>query len=185
MPSEGGPHAQEARSDRGRGASARAEVASHSRGTPAPEPGAAASSALRERMARRSRAARSRGRPRRRYDSGSRSASTPEVRDREETPPPLDRILLSPEAAIEILDAFLFYETRRPALGARFLDGLTATLGGMSSHPESSPVARGNVRRARVPRFPYGFLYRIEGPTIRILALMRDRRRPREWHSPQ
>ena len=178
MPSGGSQHVQEARANRGRGAAAWSEVSRSSRGTTIEESRPAESVTYPERVVRRSRATRSRARPRRCYDSGSRAASADEVRDREETPQPVDRILVSREAEDEILDTFLFYESRRPALGARFLTSLAATLDRLAKHPESSPLVYGRIRRARLLRFPYSVLYTVRGEALRLLALMHDRRRP-------
>ncbi len=37
------------------------------------------------------------------------------------------------------------------------------------------------VRRALLPRFPYGLFYAVRGNLIHVLAVLHDARNPRQW----
>jgi len=38
-----------------------------------------------------------------------------------------------------------------------------------------------NVRRALLPRFPYGLFYAVRGDLVHILAMLHDARNPSRW----
>ena len=41
-----------------------------------------------------------------------------------------------------------------------------------------------NVRRALLPRFPYGLFYAVRGDLVHVLAVLHDVRNPSRWPKP-
>lgn len=69
-------------------------------------------------------------------------------------------------------------EVGGPGLGDAFFDEFMAFVAMVvESPPRFHPVA-GDLRRANLERFPYHFLYRIHGETVRILVLRHHHRDP-------
>ena len=66
-----------------------------------------------------------------------------------------------PDARREMREAADFYDLQRPGLGTEFLDEVERTLRQVMEHPESSPVALGQVRECAVVRFPAVLLARL------------------------
>jgi len=100
------------------------------------------------------------------------------------------RVRFRPEAARELADAALWYEQRREGLGFEFLEIIERTLSVIRRWPQAAPrplyiPEQLEIRRARVPRFPYGVVYVIEADFIAVLAIAHDSRRPNYWQAGQ
>jgi hypothetical protein len=60
-----------------------------------------------------------------------------------------------PEAELDIGEAYIWYERRRPGLGEDFLSCVEACFALMRRYPAMYPVVRAGYRRALTRRFPY------------------------------
>lgn len=81
----------------------------------------------------------------------------------------------------ELNEAALYYESESSGLGPAFLAAAERACERILRHPEAAPRLLGSIRRILLNRFPYGLLYRIDGDTVRILAVMNLKRRPTYW----
>lgn len=70
-------------------------------------------------------------------------------------------------------------EVGGPALGDAFFDEFMAHIAMALEHPTRFHLIHQDLRRANLKRFPYHFLYRIQGDTLRVLVLRHDQREPR------
>lgn len=86
-----------------------------------------------------------------------------------------------PEARAEFIESVRYYERQQPGLGRRFLDGVTEAISRIQAHPNMYRLIFGNWRQCRVPKFPFGIIYRIENRRIEIIAVMHLRRNPGYW----
>ncbi len=93
----------------------------------------------------------------------------------------MPRILFHPAARIELLQARKWYDAQRAGLGEDLARTVDAAISRIGKHPDLYPEVEVGVRRAALPRFPYGRFYRVELDTIRILALFHHRRDPSVW----
>ncbi|MBI1736151.1 MAG: type II toxin-antitoxin system RelE/ParE family toxin [Candidatus Rokubacteria bacterium] len=93
------------------------------------------------------------------------------------------RLVVRPEAHTELLDARAWYEGQRPGLGTEFVAAVDSVFAALLDHPLACPRVHGDIRRAVVPRFPYGIYFRVVGDDVRVLAVMHGRRLPRRWRS--
>ena len=91
------------------------------------------------------------------------------------------RILIRPEAAVEIQAAFRWYENQRIGLGSEFERALDAAIQSVSRNPELNAYVHKPVRRALLRRFPYGLFYVEEAASLTILACFHTRRDPARW----
>ncbi len=91
------------------------------------------------------------------------------------------RLLLEPEAEAEFLEATRWYTGRSPALAIAFRDSVEATLGAVEEAPERFPIALGDIRKARVRRFPYVVYYVVLPEVITVIAIIHGRRDPQRW----
>ena len=85
------------------------------------------------------------------------------------------------EAAADIDEAAAWYQARSPRAAADFLQAVRQTLGAIEESPTRFPVARADVRRAKVRRFPYAVFYYIDADVVVGIACMHYRRDPRRW----
>lgn len=89
----------------------------------------------------------------------------------------------SSPASLELTEAVRWYESKRPGLGADFLDEVTRTIDRLGLNPEvGNPMsADQKTRRLFVARFPYQIVYRVRPGEIVIVALAHLKRRPGYW----
>jgi len=91
------------------------------------------------------------------------------------------RVLWHREARVEADEAACFYQARQPGLDRRFLDILEDALRRISRRPRMYPTVEGDIHKCRLPRFPYGLIYRVKSESVEILAVMHMKREPGYW----
>jgi len=84
-------------------------------------------------------------------------------------------------ALCDVEEARRYYEAQQPGLGQKFADAVADTAERIALHPLFHIRVSGSLRKCRVPRFPYGILYRFDGETVEILVVMHLHRRPGYW----
>lgn len=88
-----------------------------------------------------------------------------------------------PEAQSEAGEAARFYGEKQPGLDRRFLDILDDALHRIRRRPRMYPTVEGDIHKCKLPRFPYGIIYRAAPETVEILAVMHLKREPGYWTS--
>lgn len=79
----------------------------------------------------------------------------------------------------DVSEVIAYYDRAGGAeLGDAFFAELTAQVQAAQSRPEKFHPVAGKLRRANLHRFPYHFLFRCSGDTIRILVVRHNRRHP-------
>lgn len=95
----------------------------------------------------------------------------------------MQSVTFHPEAGREMRNAANYYDDSRGGLGDRFLDAIENGIHRIQANPFQWRKIRGEVRRCRMSRFPYGILYVANEKQIFILAIMHLHRRPDYWLS--
>jgi toxin ParE1/3/4 len=90
-------------------------------------------------------------------------------------------IVVRPEAAREVQEAFDWYEGRSEGLGLEFLRAADACLAGVRRNPSAFPKVHKEVRRALIRKFPYALFYIIEEDRIVVVACFHAKRDPIDW----
>jgi plasmid stabilization system protein ParE len=88
-----------------------------------------------------------------------------------------------PEALVEADEAAAFYKEQQPNLEVRFLEALNDAISRIRRNPLIYGRIKGEVRKCRILRFPYGIVYRISNDRIEVIAVMHLRQRPDYWKS--
>lgn len=88
---------------------------------------------------------------------------------------------LHPEALQEYQEATSYYAERSPILALRFVEAVEDAIQRILENPFAWGRLKGNVRRCRTRRFPYGVLYAIERDRIFVVAVMHGSREPGYW----
>ena len=81
----------------------------------------------------------------------------------------------------EIGEAQEWYELQSTGLGEEFIAALELQLKRLEQAPLLYAEAIPGVRRALLPRFPYGLFYTVRDNLIQVLAVLHDARNPRQW----
>lgn len=74
-----------------------------------------------------------------------------------------------------------WYETQSPRLGEEFIAAMELQLKRLEQAPLFYAEAIPGVRRALLPRFPYGLFYAVRGDLVHVLAVLHEVRSPRQW----
>ena len=89
------------------------------------------------------------------------------------------RLVLHPKIRADVHEIMGFYERVADAgLADDFYDELRSFMRAAAKHPESFSIRERDLRRVNLHRFPYHFLFRIVGDTVRILVVRHHRRHP-------
>ena len=86
-----------------------------------------------------------------------------------------------PEAELDVFEAALWYEQERDGLGAIFLRALRQVLGRIEASPRQFPLVAKDVRRAILPRFPFGVFFHVDAGAVVVIAVMHLHRHPSSW----
>jgi plasmid stabilization system protein ParE len=91
------------------------------------------------------------------------------------------RLIVRPKAEADMVEAFDWYEERRPGLGHEFLGTIRSVLQAIADHPLRHSVIYREVRRALPRRFPYKVLYFVQSDEVQIIGVIHVRRHPLAW----
>lgn len=90
-------------------------------------------------------------------------------------------VVLRRAARREFDDAAVWYEGRRPGLGAEFTAEIERAFGLVAENANRFPVMYRDVRCVRARRFPYSMFFRVEAARIVVLAVFHAHRNPIIW----
>lgn len=86
-------------------------------------------------------------------------------------------------AQYELDDAFDYYESQVPGLGAEFLDDVLTAFKRIESNPEAWPLFSKRTRRCLATHFHYGIIYQMRNHEILIVAIAHLHRHPEYWQN--
>jgi toxin ParE1/3/4 len=81
----------------------------------------------------------------------------------------------------ELATAMEVGERRGEGLGQHLLEEVERVVGLLCEFPDIGEPVDEHRRRFPLKRFPFGIIYRVEGDTLRILALAHRRQGPGYW----
>ena len=90
------------------------------------------------------------------------------------------RLVISPEAATDIGQAYDWYECRRAGLGEDFLTSLDACIQTICRNPEMHAKAHEDYRRALMRRFPYAVFYECTAGVVTVYCVFHTSRNPKQ-----
>jgi len=93
------------------------------------------------------------------------------------------RLVVQPQADLDIQAAAVWYEDQRVGLGVRFLEELDLVFQRIETNPRQFPRLEGDVHRALLRHFPYGVYFVGESEAITVLAVLHLHREPNMWKS--
>jgi plasmid stabilization system protein ParE len=91
------------------------------------------------------------------------------------------RLIIRPEAELDLEDAFLWYESQSNGLGSEFVRAIDTCISGIGRNPLTYKLIYQEARRALVRRFPYSLFYIVEEDTVFVIACFHSKRNPKNW----
>ncbi len=92
-------------------------------------------------------------------------------------------LILAPEAAQDIEEAYGWYELQRTGLGEEFLSCVDAGIQAIRRTPEMFAKVRKDYRRGLVRRFPYATFYEYADGVVTVYCVFHTARDPKKWRS--
>lgn len=91
------------------------------------------------------------------------------------------RIVFTPAARLELIEAQNWYESEAAGLGRFFRQAMNGLIARMIANPRQFPVVFRNVRRALLRRFPYALFFVFDGDALVVIACFHASRDPEQW----
>ena len=91
------------------------------------------------------------------------------------------KIVFTELAKLELEDAAEYYELKQSHLGQEFKNEIKLTVLRIRQYPQAWGIAKGDVRKCLLHRFPYKILYSIEEDHLLIIAIAHQHRKPDYW----
>lgn len=91
------------------------------------------------------------------------------------------RLKFSTRALRETGEAQEWYELQSTGLGEEFIAAMELQLKRLEQAPLLYAEVIPHIRRALLPRFPYGLFYAVRGDLVYVLAVLQDARNPSRW----
>jgi plasmid stabilization system protein ParE len=91
------------------------------------------------------------------------------------------KLVVAPEAELDITEAYIWYERRRIGLGEEFLSSVDACMEGIRRQPEMCPLVYETYRRSLIRRFPYAIFYEYAESTVTFYSVFHTSRDREKW----
>jgi toxin ParE1/3/4 len=91
------------------------------------------------------------------------------------------RLRLTPEAELDLDEAYSWYRAQAPGLAANFLSAVGTCIASIRRRPEAYELVDPPMRRALLRRFPYAMFYEVGPVEIVVYAVFHCARNPRAW----
>jgi toxin ParE1/3/4 len=88
---------------------------------------------------------------------------------------------VQPRARLEMIDAAAWYAEQSGGLADAFMTTLEATLRRLEESPLQYQIVHGELRRAKLRRFPYLVIYNVSDEQVTVVACVHAGRDPRRW----
>lgn len=92
------------------------------------------------------------------------------------------KLILTPQAEQDFIDAYDWYENQDPGLGKEFARCIDVKIASLFRDPEQHQVIYGDkVRRALINRFPFSIYFVEQKDAISVFAILHQHRNPKTW----
>jgi plasmid stabilization system protein ParE len=91
------------------------------------------------------------------------------------------RLIIRPEAELDLEDAFVWYESQDNGLGSEFVRAIDNCISSIGRNPMSYAIVYQEARQALVRRFPYIILYVVQEDTVFVIGFFHSKRNPNDW----
>ena len=91
------------------------------------------------------------------------------------------QLIFHPAAIAEAEAAARWYRERSRTAATRFVDELKVTVGKILKAPQRWPKSSKDMRKVKLPCFPFSIVYRITNTRIEVLAVAHGRQPPEYW----
>lgn len=93
------------------------------------------------------------------------------------------RLIIRPQAELDIQDAFEWYEAKALGLSSEFIRAVDACLSAIGRNPLAYQIIYKQARQALIRRFPYRILYVFDQEIITVVACFHSKRNPKSWQA--
>jgi plasmid stabilization system protein ParE len=95
----------------------------------------------------------------------------------------MPNIVFHPDVALEVKASYKWYEEQAVGLGEDYLSELESAYEAIIEFPDTWPKFQRNFHRFLLGKFPFSVIYRSNGNSIYVVAVMHNHRKPGYWLS--
>jgi plasmid stabilization system protein ParE len=95
----------------------------------------------------------------------------------------MPKIIFHPDVALEVKASYTWYERQAAGLGEDYLSELESAYQAIAELPNTWPMFQQNFRRFLLSKFPFSIIYRSNGKSIFVVAVMHNHRKPGYWQN--
>lgn len=92
-------------------------------------------------------------------------------------------VVFRPVVKQELDEIVKYYEELKPGLGLLFIEVIDLLFKRIEKHPLHFQIKHKSIRRAGLEDFPYNVFFRVHKNQLIILAVLHQRRNPKQWKS--
>ncbi len=93
----------------------------------------------------------------------------------------MKKLIILPFAEIDIKDTVSYYKELNDGLDGDFINAIDSSFKEILKNPEAFPIAKYDIRKFVVGKFPFCIYYIDNVDTLYILAIFHDKRNPKDW----
>jgi toxin ParE1/3/4 len=91
------------------------------------------------------------------------------------------KVTIHPAAEAEYQTALGWYYERSPQAAERFERAFDQAIDFITANPTMFPLCDERHRFVMLKRYPYGLVYRVDGESVKVIAVAHSKRLPRLW----
>ena len=93
----------------------------------------------------------------------------------------MPEITFHPDVANEVKSSYIWYQNQAIGLGEDYLTELETSYQAIVELPNTWPKFKKGLRRFLLAKFPFSIIYRFNGETVFVVAVMHNSRKPGYW----
>ncbi len=93
----------------------------------------------------------------------------------------MPEITFHPDVASEVKSSYIWYQNQAKGLGGDYLTELETSYQAIVKLPNTWPKFKNGFRRFLLGKFPFSIIYRFNGDTVFVVAVMHNSREPGYW----
>ena len=90
------------------------------------------------------------------------------------------KLLVKEEARLEIIEAFLYYESQQTGLGLKFTEHIEKYFHIIQDNPLLYQISKFGFREAYIRKFPFLIIYETVKDTVLVYSIFNTRRNPED-----
>ncbi len=94
----------------------------------------------------------------------------------------MKRLIILPYAEKDINESITYFKEKTNGLEEVFIEQIDSSFNEILNNPEAFPIAKYDIRKFVINKFPFCIYYIERDNALYILAVFHDKRNPKDWY---